>query len=44
MAEINCPIISMSNDNMTLEDIFRRLTEENNIVPEASKTENGGEK
>lgn len=44
MAEINCPIISMSNDNMTLEDIFRRLTEENNIAPEASKSENGGEK
>lgn len=44
MAEINCPIISMSNDNMTLEDIFRKLTDENNIAPEASKTENGGEK
>lgn len=35
MAEINCPIISMSNDNMTLEDIFRKLTNE---------AENGGEK
>lgn len=44
MAEINCPIISMSNDNMTLEDIFRRLTDENNIATEASKSENGGEK
>lgn len=36
MAEINCPIISMSNDNMTLEDIFRKLTNE-------SESENGGE-
>lgn len=44
MAEINCPIISMSNDKMTLEDIFRRLTDENNIALEASKSENGGEK
>ena len=35
MAEINCPIISMSNDNMTLEDIFRKLTNE---------AENGGDK
>lgn len=44
MAEINCPIISMSNDNMTLEDIFRTLTDENNNEPDVSKTENGGEK
>ena len=29
MAEINCPIVSMSNNNMTLEDVFRRLTSEN---------------
>lgn len=28
MAEINCPIISMSNDSMTLEDVFRKLTQE----------------
>lgn len=31
MAEINCPIISMSNDSMTLEDIFRKLTHETNL-------------
>lgn len=29
MAEINCPIVSMSNNNMTLEDVFRKLTSEN---------------
>ena len=28
MAAINCPIISMSNDSMTLEDVFRKLTQE----------------
>ncbi len=28
MAEINCPIISMSNDSMTLEDVFRKLTQD----------------
>lgn len=41
MAEINCPIISMRNDNMTLEDIFRKLTDENNVE---TKSENGGAK
>lgn len=44
MAEINCPIVSMSNDNMTLEDIFRRLTSENNVEPNTSEKNNGGEK
>ena len=44
MAEINCPIISMSNDNMTLEDIFRKLTDESDANSEADKIENGGEK
>lgn len=28
MAEIGCPIISMSNDSMTLEDVFRKLTQD----------------
>lgn len=28
MAEMNCPIISMSNDSMTLEDVFRKLTQD----------------
>ncbi len=31
MAELNCPITSMSNENMTLEDIFRKLTHETNL-------------
>lgn len=29
MAEINCPITSMKNDSMTLEDIFKKLTNKN---------------
>ncbi len=28
MAGMNCPIISMSNDSMTLEDVFRKLTQD----------------
>ena len=44
MAEISCPIISMKNDNMTLEDIFRKLTDESDANSEADKIENGGEK
>ena len=44
MADINCPIISMKNDNLTLEDIFRKLTDEDNVEVKISKSENGGEK
>ena len=44
MAEISCPIISMKNDNMTLEEIFRKLTDESDANSEADKIENGGEK
>ncbi len=29
MAEINCPIISMNSNNITLEDVFRKLTSKN---------------
>lgn len=32
MAAINCPIISMSNDSMTLEDVFRKLTQEESSI------------
>lgn len=32
MAVINCPIISMSNDSMTLEDVFRKLTQEESSI------------
>ena len=40
MAAINCPIISMSNDNMTLEDIFRKLTNENESGNDSENAQN----
>ncbi len=46
MAEINCPITSMSNDNMTLEDIFCKLTHETNLelATGSSKSKKGGKR
>lgn len=42
MAEIECPIVSMSNANMTLEDIFRKLTNEGSM--ENTNQNSGGDK
>lgn len=41
MSELQCPIISMSNENLSLEDIFRKLTneEKENIDENKSKTQ-----
>ena len=44
MAEINCPITSMSNDSMTLEDVFCKLTHETNLELATSSTSKKGGK
>ncbi len=43
MSKLECPIVSMSNENLSLEDIFRKLTsktnEEENVDKAKSKTQ-----